>query len=1468
MKRTLWFLIALLVLLCGVAAAEATIIAGGDGGAFSTNINWELNSEGTMTISGTGAMQDYASTSNVPWGSYLSSIETVVIHDGVTSIGSFAFSGCSGLTSVSIPGSVSSIGNSAFSGCSNITSVSIDSTDAWLNISFSGDSSNPLYYGNATLLISGNPITDITIPDGVTHIGNHAFRGCSSLSSISIPGSVSSIGNFAFHGCSNITSVSIDSIEAWLDISFSTSSSNPMYYGNATLLISGNPATDITIPDGVTSINSYAFYRYSGLNSVSIPGSVSSIGSYAFSDCSGLNSVSIPGGVSSIGSYAFRGCFGLTGISIPGSVSSIGNFAFYGCSALSNVSIAEGVSSIGSSAFESCSSLSSISIPGSVSSIGYSAFESCSSLSSISIPEGVSSIGESTFYGCSNLKNISIPASASSIGGHAFDDCALERILIFEDSLSSFNYGGINPARTTFYCHRESGLAAWAEENGFALVYIEQMDLTCPLTIALPQSYSRLAVGQTFTVSAELFPASAQADKLQWTSSAPEVVSVEGGILTALTTGEATITAACGDVSAQMDVTAYVQLESFELSAAELWIVDQETAQLSIASIQPENAEASFGWSVSDGTIVDFDANTGCVTAKAPGEATIIATSDEGLERSCLVHVCYPATAVEFDPAQLTVAENNAAQLQASVTTRDGSSYVNRLVTFASSDESVATVNAEGVVTAHTVGSATITATASSGVSAECAVSVRPAIVASGDCSASGSSVAWDLDREGTLTIAGTGEMKAYKNKANIPWNSYLSSIKTVVIQEGVTYISTYAFYDCFSLNSVTIGEDVSSIGGYAFYGCSNLSSISLPGSVSSIGYSAFDDCSNLKSISISEGVASIGDSAFSGCSSLSSISLPGSVSSIGYSAFFGCSSLNSVSIPGSVSFISNYAFCDCSALKSVSIAEGVSSIGASAFRCCFSLNSVSIPRSVSFISNEAFYGCSALKSISIPGSVSSIGKSAFHGCSTLKSVSIPGSVSSIDSYAFYNCSNLTSISLPEGLTSIGESAFECCSRLTGVSIPEGVSSIDSYAFNGCSSLNSVSIPEGISSIGTSAFSGCNLQRILVLDDSLSSFNYGGISTSCTTFYCHEFSAIDFWATENGYSYVYIDDMDLTQPISISLPQSYPRLAVGQTATISASLFPACAQGDIQWTSSAPEVVSVEDGVLTALSVGEATITAACGELSAQMDVTTYAHLKSFELSASELWIVSKDTAQLSIASIQPENAEVRFSWSSSDSTIANIDASTGLITARTPGEATVTVTSDNGIERSCLVHVCYPVTAIELTPAQLVLAENGAAQLQANVTTRDGSSYVNRLVTFASSDEGVASVTADGTVTALRPGSATITATASSGISAECSVSVRAVQELNLPAFLQSIEEEAFAGTAAETVILPEGCTSIGARAFADSAALTFVYMPDSVTDIADNAFAGSDNVTFRCASDNAAAAYARSHDIPCTIG
>lgn len=270
-------------------------------------------------------------------------------------------------------------------------------------------------------------ISSVTIPNSVTSIGEYAFLQCENLVSVTIPESVVKIGNSAFLDCFSLTSVHISSIDDWRNISFSNSASNPLYHAK-NLYLNGKLVTELTIPDGVTSIGDYVFYNCSNLTDITLPNSVTNIGGYAFYGCSSLTSINIPENVTSIGHGAFYDCSSLTSINIPEGVTGIGVYAFRNCSSLATINIPESsqLTMISDEAFYNCTNLTSIIIPDGVTYIGWGAFYNCSNLASVMMPKRVYVIGDYAFYGCSSLTSITIPKIAFSedrIGEQAFANC-------------------------------------------------------------------------------------------------------------------------------------------------------------------------------------------------------------------------------------------------------------------------------------------------------------------------------------------------------------------------------------------------------------------------------------------------------------------------------------------------------------------------------------------------------------------------------------------------------------------------------------------------------------------------------------------------------------------------------------------------------------------------------------------------------------------------------------------------------------------------------------------------------------------------------------------------------------------------------------------------------------------------------------------------------------------------------------
>lgn len=286
-------------------------------------------------------------------------LTNVIIPQTITSIGSYAFQNCSGLDSITIPNSVDFIPEATFEGCSGLESITlpfIGSGRSWSGSSslfgyifgssmYAGGTDAKQYYADLCYKIYYIPskLKNVTITGGSIRYG--VFSNCSGITNITIPETVTSIGQYAFLNCFSLTS--------------------------------------ITIPESVTSIGNYAFKKCSGLINVTIPNSVTTIGMDAFSWCSCLVRIDIPESVTSIGSGAFQFSPDLTCITIPESVISIGSYTFRGCSGLTSITIPNSVTSIEPGTFYECSSLTSITIPETVTFIGEYAFKDCINIETI-----------------------------------------------------------------------------------------------------------------------------------------------------------------------------------------------------------------------------------------------------------------------------------------------------------------------------------------------------------------------------------------------------------------------------------------------------------------------------------------------------------------------------------------------------------------------------------------------------------------------------------------------------------------------------------------------------------------------------------------------------------------------------------------------------------------------------------------------------------------------------------------------------------------------------------------------------------------------------------------------------------------------------------------------------------------------------------------------------------------------------
>ncbi len=267
-------------------------------------------------------------------------------------------------------------------------------------------------------------------------------------------------------------------------------------------------------------------------------------------------------------------------------------------------------------------------------------------------------------------------------------------------------------------------------------------------------------------------------------------------------------------------------------------------------------------------------------------------------------------------------------------------------------------------------------------------------------------------------------------------------------------------------------GQKVLGIGIEVFANHTELKKVVLPEGLTKIGSNAFQYCTALEEVVLPSTLTQISMNAFAYNSALKTISLPDSLSDIGMGAFQ-YTGLDSIVIPGAVGTLYTDVFKGCTSLKSAEIGEGVTSISVSTFDECTTLETVVLPGSLGTIASYVFDDCTALSTVVIGEGVTKIANWAFEDHTALNSVQLPSTMLSIENSAFKGCTSLKEIVLPEGLMTIGYAAFRDCTAMTNVVFPATATALGEYVFRGCTSLLGVEIPEGITTIPDYAFAEC-----------------------------------------------------------------------------------------------------------------------------------------------------------------------------------------------------------------------------------------------------------------------------------------------------------------------------------------------------------------------------------------------------------
>ena len=453
------------------------------------------------------------------------------------------------------------------------------------------------------------------------------------------------------------------------------------------------------------------------------------------------------------------------------------------------------------------------------------------------------------------------------------------------------------------------------------------------------------------------------------------------------------------------------------------------------------------------------------------------------------------------------------------------------------------------------------------------------------------------------------------------------------------------------------------------------------------------------------------------------------------------------VTVPDGVTAIGKDAFKGCTALTSLTLPRGVAEIGESAFEGCSSLARVFLCDELRTIGPRAFKDCEALKAIDLPKNLEIIGEFAFEGCKKLEGIVLPeklrqlgGVIERGDQHIFKDCVALKKAVLPEGMTVLGASMFAGCTALEELKLPSTLTSIESGALSGCTALQTLTLPSGVTQIAGDAFANCPKLTVVL--------SYG--------------SAAEAACKAAKIAYTYKD-----APTGVTLTAERTTIGLNEKLALTAQVKPAGVNGALTFASSNTRYVTVDaNGVITGKRAGSATITVSTyNGKKATLKITVKKAPSSVSLKTTRTILGVGETAQLT-ATLSSGSAG-GYSFSSADETKLVVDE-TGLVTALQPGEVSVTVRTYNGKTKSGVITVMSAPESITLADTSLKIGAEDSAKL--SYTLNEGSAGA---VSFASSDESVATVDADGTIHALKEGSATVTATSYNGVSADCALSV-----------------------------------------------------------------------------------------------
>lgn len=1030
------------------------------------------------------------------------------------------------------------------------------------------------------------------------------------------------------------------------------------------------------------------------------------IGDYAFAGCTSLQQVTFGLNLQSVGYRIFDNCPALkTATFSYDTVEELPAGILEGCSSLTTVKLGLGMTSIGERAFADCTSLTEVIFRSDITSIGAHAFRNCTSLSDFTLPETVTAIGDSAFRG-TNLQDLTLHEGLLSIGSQAYQSCPLNSVTlpsslqqlgtqVFSDctNLSAFSFPStltVIPEGTFQGCKgfTELEIPAFITEIG-ADAFRDCSNITC---ITGGSGLTKIGSNAFFGTSDTcVFYGDRTGTLAQYATQNNRPCNLY--LLTFLVNGSQQIASYPQSAGSAIEFMEHNMLSYGE--DVRKWYTDStfETEWDFSTMVMPESSLTLYGK-----LECAFEFET-TYNQDYPDLAEYCIVAYHGRSRNITIPSYYNSTMIRsIGSRAFAGADIDSIELSASLTYIEPDAFdglTNVTITapagsYAAQFLAEAMPDVEWTLSFETNGGALIEAWK---LPAEALVEL-PTPVRDG-CIFTGWYVNESLTDSVTLTDAGYYVMPFGGAMLYAAWtvNEEIIHPFTYTQADGSITITGLARDTAtLSIPSQINGIPVTAIADRAFLNKSSLTSISLPSSLTSIGSYAFTG-TGLTAIVVPDSVTTIGNGALADCTQLKTAQWSASASSVPPEAFRGCTALSHLQLPEGVKILGTSALKSCRSLEILNLPSSVQEICADAMRDMTNLTTIGLGASVTAIQMSAFDGCSALREIAVSAdnpvfeSVDGVlylkdrialmrfpqGRSAF-------TYTVDSSAFLLEPRAFADCSNLHCVILPSGITDIPACCFENAEQLTEVQLPDKLLSIGDYAFRGCNNLHQLTIPANTTTFGTDFVDQHTVIR-------------GTVGSAAQT-----------WAQSNGRTFA---DQDIVNAESINLSCSTLEMYIGSSAEITAAVLPANTTDlSVAWHSSNPDIVHVSNGLLRAIGIGNAAITATTTNgLQAQCTVTVLPHRL---IMSTDFVILTTETQQQLSAQLTDPHADLSgLEWRSSAPDVATV-SSNGVIIPVAYGKAEITALYNDEYRASCLVFVRDPGMEWHF-PARLKVVEEEA---------------------------------------------------------------------------------------------------------------------------------------------------------------